>query len=160
MQAIKKLAVIFEEMAPQHAPTPSVDTTHQSIRPPPRVKKVPARKVTAPRVPTTLTPRPATTNDAPYRPRQSLRDHSPPKVTQEERAHQLLATELPKIESAHAVTDTVTGQQLEYQHLLMRPDLKPIWERAFENELGRLSQGIRDVIGTNTIEFIFASKIP
>jgi hypothetical protein len=67
---------------------------------------------------------------------------------------------LPKIESAHAVTDTVNGQQLEYQHLLLIPDLKPIWERAFANELGRLAQGIRDVIGTNTIEFIFTSKIP
>jgi hypothetical protein len=42
----------------------------------------------------------------------------------------------------------------------MIPDLKPIWERAFSNELGRLAQGIIDVIGTNTIEFIFASEIP
>jgi hypothetical protein len=42
----------------------------------------------------------------------------------------------------------------------MRPDLTPIWESAFANELGRLAQGIRDVIGTNTIEFIFASEIP
>jgi hypothetical protein len=42
----------------------------------------------------------------------------------------------------------------------MRPDLKPVWERAFANELGRLAQAIRDVIGTNTIEFIFASEIP
>jgi hypothetical protein len=41
----------------------------------------------------------------------------------------------------------------------MRPDLKPIWERALANELGRLAQGISDVIGTNTIEFIFASEI-
>jgi hypothetical protein len=42
----------------------------------------------------------------------------------------------------------------------MRTDLKPIWERAFVNELGRLGQGIRDVIGTNTIEYIFTSEIP
>jgi hypothetical protein len=38
MQAIKKLAAIFEEMAPQHAPTPRVDTTDQSTSPPPRVE--------------------------------------------------------------------------------------------------------------------------
>jgi hypothetical protein len=86
MQAIEKLAAIFEEMAPQHAPTSRVDTTHQSISPPPRVKTVPTRKITTPRVPATLTPHPATANDAHYRLRQSPRDHSPPQVTQEERA--------------------------------------------------------------------------
>jgi hypothetical protein len=160
MQAIKNLAPVFKEMAPQQAPTPRVDTTYQIISPPPRVDTVPTRKFTTPRVPTILTPHPARTSDAPYRPQRSPRDHNPPQVTQEEWAYQLLATALPKIELAHAVNDTVTGQQLEYRHLLMRPDLKPIWERAFADELGRLAQGIRDVIGTNTIEFIFASEIP
>jgi hypothetical protein len=42
----------------------------------------------------------------------------------------------------------------------MRPDLKPTWECVVAKELRRLAQGIRDVIGTNTIEFIFASEIP
>jgi hypothetical protein len=69
MRAIKKLAAIFEDMSPQQAPTPRVDTPDQSISPPPRVETVPTRKVTTPRVTTTLTTRPATTNDAPYRPR-------------------------------------------------------------------------------------------
>jgi hypothetical protein len=137
-----------------------VNTTDQSISAPPRVETVPTRKVTTPRVPVTLAPHPATTNNAHYRPRRSPRDYNPPQVAQEERAYQLLATALPKIESAHAVANTFTGQQLEYRHLLMRPDLKPIWERAFANELGRLAQGIREVIGTNTIELIFASEIP
>jgi hypothetical protein len=49
---------------------------------------------------------------------------------------------------------------MEYRHLLQRPDLKPIWEQAFANELGRLTQGIRNVKGTDTIAFIFASEVP
>jgi hypothetical protein len=96
MKAIKKLAAIFEEMAPQHVTTPRVDTTYQSIIPSPRVETVPTQKVTTPRVPATLTPHPATTNNAPCRQRQSPRDQSPPQVTQEEWAYQLLATALPK----------------------------------------------------------------
>jgi hypothetical protein len=68
MQGIKKLAAIFEEMSPQQAPTPMVDTTDQSISPPPRVETVPTRKVKNPRVPAKLTPNPAPTNNAPYRP--------------------------------------------------------------------------------------------
>jgi hypothetical protein len=150
----------FQLVAPQHSPTLRVDKTHQSISPPPRVETVQTRKFTTPRVTATLTPHPETTNDAHYRPQRSPQDHSPPQVTQEERAYQLIATVLPKIESAHAVTDMVTGRQLEYRHLLMRPYLKPILVRAFTDELERLAQGIRDVIGINTIEFIFTSEIP
>jgi hypothetical protein len=71
-----------------------------------------------------------------------------------------MATVLPNIESAHAVTDVVAGQHLEYRHLLQRPDLKPIWEQAFSNALGRLAQGIRNVKGTDTIAFVFASEVP
>jgi hypothetical protein len=126
MQAIQNLAAIFEEMAPQHAPTTRVVTTHQSISPPPRVETVPMRKVATPRVPSTLTPHSAMTNDDHYRPRRIPRDHSPSQATQEERAYQILATALPKIELAHDVTYMVKGQHLDYQHLLMIPDLKPI----------------------------------
>jgi hypothetical protein len=82
-----------------------------------------------------------------------------PQVTQEERAYQLIATALPTIEYTHSVTDVVTGQQLEYRHLFQRPDLKPIWEQAFTNELGKLAQGIRNVKGTDTIAFMFASEV-
>jgi hypothetical protein len=53
-----------------------------------------------------------------------------------------------------------TGQQLEYRQLLQQPNLKPIWERAFGNELGRLAKGVRDIKGTDTILFIHTSEIP
>jgi hypothetical protein len=71
-----------------------------------------------------------------------------------------MAMALPKIESAHSVIDVVAGQQLEYRHLLQRPELKPIWEQTFANELGRLAQGIRNVKGTDTVAFIFVSEVP
>jgi hypothetical protein len=97
MQAIKKLAAIFKEMAPQHAPTPRVDTPDQSIIPPTRVETVSTRKVTTSRVPATITPHPATTNDADYQLRRSPRDHSPPQVTQEERYTNYSPQRYPKL---------------------------------------------------------------
>jgi hypothetical protein len=62
------------------------------------------------------------TKASPYKPCHSPRAHIPPQVTQEERAYQLMAVALPKIEYAHSVTDVVTEQQMEYRHLLQRPD--------------------------------------
>jgi hypothetical protein len=54
----------------------------------------------------------------------------------------------------------LTGQQLEYHHLIKRPDLRPAWEMAFANELGHLTQGIRDIKGADTIEFIMMAQVP
>jgi hypothetical protein len=158
IQAIKKLAAILESMAPEKT------TTGECTEPAPKMTTQPT-----PRVPTPMVPTPRVqehiTPDRPTDPphvhaRRSPRGHRPPQVTQEERAYQLLATPLPRINKAYAVTDVVTGQQLEYRQLLQRPDLKPIWEKAFANELGRLAQGVRDIKGTDTIVFIHASEIP
>jgi hypothetical protein len=35
-----------------------------------------------------------------------------------------------------------------------------VWEKAFANELDRLAQGIRDIKGTDTIEFTTQAQIP
>ena len=61
---------------------------------------------------------------------------------------------------ACAVTDPKTGQQMEYRHLIKNPDTKAIWELSCANEYGRLTNGIRDIEGTNTIRFIPLSAIP
>jgi hypothetical protein len=45
MQAIKKLASILEEMAPQKAPPPRVEATEQRTNIPPRVESPPTQKV-------------------------------------------------------------------------------------------------------------------
>jgi hypothetical protein len=159
MQAIQKLAAIFEEIAPENASTPRVETTDPHTDPTPRVPAQPTPRLTPPRVPKNTTPNPDTTYHFQYQPGRSPRIHMPPQVTQEECAYQLLSTPLPIIESAYAATDAVTGQQLKYHHLFQWPDLKPIWEKAFENELGLLAQGIRDVKGTDTITFILAEEV-
>jgi hypothetical protein len=155
MQEIKKLAVIFESMAPKRTPVDELTEPipKMSTQPTPRV---PTPMVPTPRVQESVTPdnNPGHTHGHAQR---SPRGHQPPQVTQEERAYQLLATPLPRINRAYAVTDVATGQQLEYHQLLQRPDLKPIWERAFANELGRLAQDVRDIKGTDTIIFIHAS---
>ena len=50
---------------------------------------------------------------------------------------------------------------MEYRDLMKVPD-KTIWERVFENYLGRLAQGVgsRMKDGNSTIFFVHPSKIP
>jgi hypothetical protein len=107
-----------------------------------------------PRVPLVRPPSPTATASFPSMPQWSPRCHPPPQVTQEEptiesahavtdviMAQQLEYHYLLK-RPAHAVTDVIMAQQLEYHYLLKRPDLKPIWKKTFTNELGHLTQGI------------------
>jgi hypothetical protein len=107
MQAIKRLAAIFEAMVPKR-------TTCDELTEPAATPTVPAPRVPSPRVPTAHA-------------RRSPRGHQPPQVTQEERAYQMIETPLPIINRAYAVTDVATGLQLEYRQLLQCPDLNPIW---------------------------------
>jgi hypothetical protein len=141
-------------MAQQQAPTPRV------LEPKPRVVNLYAPTSPPPRVPTVQPADPIITTSGPEIPRRSTRQHQPAIISQEERAYNLLATPLPRIETAHAVTDHLTSQQMEYRHLLKRPDLHPIWEMAFANESGRLAQGICDIKGTDAIQFIRVEQVP
>ena len=59
-----------------------------------------------------------------------------------------------------AIIDEKTGEKLEYRDLIKRPELRQRWEISLSNELGRLAQGIRDIKGTDTIQFIPKSEIP
>ena len=61
---------------------------------------------------------------------------------------------------AGAIVDEVTDRSLEYRDLLKDPKRAAIWQTSLANELGRLSQGVRDIKGTNTIFFIPKSEIP
>ena len=58
------------------------------------------------------------------------------------------------------ILDEKTGDKLEYRDLIKRPELRERWMRSLANKLGRLSQGICNVKGTNTIYFIPKSEIP
>ena len=63
-------------------------------------------------------------------------------------------------EFAGAVIDEETGKRMEYRDLIKKPELLSLWTRSLANELGRLTQGIRDIVGTNTMFFIPKSEIP
>jgi hypothetical protein len=139
---------------------PETTATIERTEPTPKMAPHPTPRVLTPMVPTSRVQE-HSTPDRPTDPthvhaRRSPRGHRPPQVTQEERAYQLLATPLPRINKAYRVKDVATCQQLEYRQLLQRPDLKPIWEKVFANEVGRLAQGVRDIKGTDTIVFIHA----
>jgi hypothetical protein len=53
-----------------------------------------------------------------------------------------------------AILDKVTGKVLEYRKY------KEVWTKSYANELGRLTQGIRDIPGTNTMSFIHRHEVP
>eukprot|EP00804_Cyclotella_cryptica_P013280 CCRYP_007043-RA/>CCRYP_007043-RA protein AED:0.39 eAED:0.39 QI:0/0/0/1/0/0/3/0/598 len=59
-----------------------------------------------------------------------------------------------------AVIDNNTGDSLEYRHLIKHPKYQEIWSRSYANELGRLTDGIRDIPGTNTMQYIRKHDIP
>ena len=62
---------------------------------------------------------------------------------------------------AYAVTHHVTGQQMEYWHLIGDSHYKKDLDQSCANKLGRLAQGLGDnVKGTNTLFFIPKSKVP
>ena len=61
---------------------------------------------------------------------------------------------------ANAVAHPVTGKLMEYRELIVDPETKPAWTISSANEFGRLSQGIRDIPGTNTIFFINQNDVP
>ena len=61
---------------------------------------------------------------------------------------------------ANAILDEETGRSLEFRQLIKLDKYRDIWMHSFANELGRLAQGIRDIEGTDTIDFIPFSDVP
>ena len=62
---------------------------------------------------------------------------------------------------AGAVLDGKTGELFEYRHLMKNDKYKEDWGHSFENEIGRLCQGMpgrND--GTNTMFFINKEEVP
>jgi hypothetical protein len=69
---------------------------------------------------------------------------------------------------ALSVLDPTTGEFLEHRQLHRDPKFKPVWDKSYANELGRLCQGIgtgasptsKRVEGTNTFFLINYNDIP
>ena len=73
---------------------------------------------------------------------------------------QLASRQFP-IHMLNAILNEETGKMMEYRHLLADPKYRSIYSKAFGKEVGRLAQGIPDVVeGTDTITFIFKHDIP
>ena len=75
----------------------------------------------------------------------------------------MLEDPFPLIQSANAVTDPDTGQQLEYRQLITHPNahLCRTWQLSSANEFGRLAQGVGGrITGTDTIRFIHHHEMP
>jgi hypothetical protein len=61
----------------------------------------------------------------------------------------------------NAVFDPDSGLNLEYRQLIRHPKYQNKWLRSSSaNKFGRLAQGIRDIPGTNTIQFICLEDVP
>ena len=155
MQALSKLAQIF-----QHAlPTPSPMNTP----PAPRVEKQPTPP--APRVeePPSPPPQPQTSrvpHQYPLRSRTTTVTSDQPRYPLRSRSwgHRALAAFL---HQANPVFNPKTGKEMEYRHLIQDPEYKWVWTKSFANELGRLAQGVGNRIeGTNTITFIAYTDVP
>lgn len=54
----------------------------------------------------------------------------------------------------------VNGKKLPLDKLLMQASTKDIWTKALNNELGRLANGYKKIIGTQTLKFIPKRDIP
>jgi hypothetical protein len=59
-----------------------------------------------------------------------------------------------------AIVNDITGDVLEYHHLIKSDTHCAIWQKCFANELGRLFQGIRNIKGTDTCFFIRKNQMP
>ena len=64
------------------------------------------------------------------------------------------------ITEANSITHPITGQAQEYRHLI-KGNNKDTWETSFANKLGRLAQGVGNLIEvTNTINFRQKFAVP
>ncbi len=62
---------------------------------------------------------------------------------------------------AGAVLNSVTGDLLEYHHLMQHPTYKEVYGKAFDKEVDQLAQGLPGVVeGTDTISFVEMKDIP
>ena len=65
------------------------------------------------------------------------------------------------LEMLNAVLNEETGEIMEYQQIMKSPKYRNLYKKSYSKELGRLAQGIPDVVKvTNTIFFIDKADVP
>ena len=155
MQALSKLAQIFQHVLPTPSMTntpPAPRVEKQPTPPAPRVEEPPSPppQPQTPRVPHQYPLRSKTQTIISDQPRYPLRSRS--------WGHRALAA---FIHQANPVLNPKTGKEMEYRHLIQDPEYKWVWTKSFTNELGQLAQGVGNRIeGANTITFIAYTDVP
>ena len=173
LTALNQLADIFQrQITAKLKPPPHpnhVANAAQLIRPVPENAPQPL-----PRVAPTIAPRVAHTTTTTTTP-----THPPsPRVAADIKASQLIPAqkipntpleklvELPPDDNewylhfGGAVFDDVTETWMEWKELITNPRTRDRWLKAGTKEFGQLAQGIDDIKGTDTIQFIRKSDIP
>ena len=59
-----------------------------------------------------------------------------------------------------AIIDDETGKALKYRDQIKTDKYKNTWSKSLANEIRRLAQGIREIVGTNTMFFVRKSDMP
>ena len=64
------------------------------------------------------------------------------------------------LQHAYSVWDPKQQKMLEFKDLINNLKTRKTWTTSMANELGRLSQGIRNIKGSNCIRFIHKNQVP
>ena len=64
------------------------------------------------------------------------------------------------LQHTYSVWDPKQQKMLEFTNLIKNKDTKQTWTTSLANKLGRLSQGIRNIKGSNCIKFIHKEQVP
>ena len=65
------------------------------------------------------------------------------------------------LEMINAVLNKEIGEIVEYRQMMKSPKYRNLYKKSYSKELGRLAQGIPDVVKvTNTILFIDKADVP
>ena len=61
----------------------------------------------------------------------------------------------------NAILNSVTGNMMEYRHLIVDPATREVWEKLSAKTFGRLMKGFkRGIHGTDTMKFIQKHEVP
>ena len=61
----------------------------------------------------------------------------------------------------NSILNPVTGNMMEYRHLISDPATIEVWDKSSSNAFGRLMKGLkRGIQGTETMRFIQKHKVP
>ena len=149
MEAIKQVANIFQQ---QIAPTRNPTTVPRPNQPPAEPRQA------SPRVANSQPP-PRVTNEQ-WVTKEHLPHLHPPVQPPQRVTDEQWVTQVQHY--VNAVLDPITGQHLEYRHLIRNPQTKLLWEQSASNEFGRLMTGLKrgNILGTKTMRFIHRNEIP